>query len=114
MAWNPNKFISQQGGLEKGIENEVLASDQQVHFLPWAYGQRVCPGKKFSQVELCAALAVIFRDHKTQPRPRDGETLDQARARVFKTSLDIEHEGTILHEMREPQSVALEFLKREQ
>ena len=112
LKWNPNKFISTNGA-EKSFENEILASDTQEHFLPWATGQRVCPGKKFSQVELVAALAFIFRDYTVQPQPRSGESMEQARERVFKTGLVIEHEGTILHEMRHPETIELNFSKRE-
>jgi cytochrome P450 len=109
MTWKPQRFISRA---EETLEAEVLASDTQEHFLPWATGQRVCPGKKFSQVEVVAALAWIFRDYEVQPETRAGETVDQARKRVFETSLTIDHEGKILHEMRHPESIALVFTKR--
>jgi cytochrome P450 len=109
MAWNPKRFVSVTGG---SLESEVLASDTQEHFLPWATGQRVCPGKKFSQVEIVAVLAYIFRDYTVQPELRTGESLEQARERIFETSLTIDHEGKILHEMRHPESIALTWTKR--
>jgi cytochrome P450 len=113
MKWNPFKFISSAGGPEEKLETETLAPDTQEHFLPWATGQRVCPGKKFSQVELVAVLAYIFRDYTVQPKPNAGETLEQARKRIFETSLVIDHEGTILHEQRHPQSISLVWTRRE-
>jgi cytochrome P450 len=113
MKWNPKRFVSVPDDAESSFENEVLASDTQEHFLPWATGQRVCPGKKFSQVELVAVLATIFRDYTVQPQTKYGESLEQARERIFKTSLEIEHEGKILHEMRHPESIALVWNKRE-
>ncbi|KAF2787233.1 cytochrome P450 [Melanomma pulvis-pyrius CBS 109.77] len=107
LKWIPDRFISTPDGADKSFENEVLASDTQQHFLPWAAGQRVCPGKKFSQVELVATLAFIFRDYTVHPQPQNGESIEQACNRIFKTSLEIEHEGKILHEMRRPKTIAL-------
>ncbi|KAH8699443.1 cytochrome P450 monooxygenase-like protein [Phaeosphaeriaceae sp. PMI808] len=107
LKWNPNRFISAPADAEKSFKNEVLASDTQEHFLPWATGQRVCPGKRFSQVELVATLAYIFRDYTVHPQPQNGESMDNARTRIFQTGLEIEHESTILHEIRHPETIAL-------
>lgn len=49
------------------MEDEVLLSDKFLEFFGWAYGQRVCLGKRLSQVELVAALAVLFRNHCVDP-----------------------------------------------
>lgn len=116
LKFNPHRFITRSSGHydpDDPFENERLASDTQPHFLPWATGQRVCPGKKFSQVELVAALATLFRNYTVQPQPQKGENMQQARERIFKTALDIDHEGQILHEMRRPESAALVWRKRE-
>jgi cytochrome P450 len=113
MTWNPHRFISNSDGGDKSLEMEILGPDTREHFLPWATGQRVCPGKKFSQVELVATLAYIFRNYTVHPKPVAGENMDQARERIFKTSLVIEHEGKILHEMRHPETIALTWSKRE-
>jgi hypothetical protein len=112
MKWSPNKFISTPDGVAKTIENEVVAPSTQQRYQAWASGMRVCPGIRFSQVELVAVLAVIFRNYTLQPQTRSGESLQQARERIFQTSLDIEHEGKILHEMRSPESTALVWKKR--
>ncbi|KAF2822668.1 cytochrome P450 [Ophiobolus disseminans] len=113
LTWNPHRFISTPDSSAQTLESEILAPDTQKHFVPWAAGQRVCPGKKFSQVELVTTLAYIFRDYTVHPQPRAGENMSEARRRVFKTSLEIEHEGKILHEMRYPGSVALTWRKRD-
>lgn len=112
LQWNPKRFISTTNGTNATIEDEVLESDTQPHFLPWATGQRVCPGRKFSQVELVAALALLLRDYTVNPRPNEGESLDQARKRIFETGLEIEHEGKILHEMRHPRTITLTWRRR--
>ena len=41
-------------------------------FMPWNTGPRVCPGKKFSQVEFVAVVARIFRDWSVEPRVVEG------------------------------------------
>jgi cytochrome P450 len=112
MKWNPERFISSTGA-QGDFDSEALASDTQEHFLPWATGQRVCPGKKFSQVELVAVLAYIFRNYTVQPKTRDGESMEKARERIFETSLEINHEGKMLFEMSHPETVELTWSKRE-
>jgi cytochrome P450 len=112
MTWNPQRFISRSRDHPNELDAELLAPDTQEHFLPWATGQRVCPGKKFSQVELVAVLAYIFRDYTVQPEVHDGESMKDARRRIFDTSLVIDHEGTILHEMRNPGSISLTWTRR--
>lgn len=82
LAWDPRRFFSITHGAS--VVNERLQSDTQPHFLPWATGQRVCPGKKFSQVELVAALALLLRDHAVSPRPNKGETLKQAQRSILR------------------------------
>ncbi|KAJ4361504.1 hypothetical protein N0V95_001841 [Ascochyta clinopodiicola] len=112
MQWNPRRLISVPEGASPALENETLAADTQLQFLPWATGQRVCPGKKFSQVEVVAVLALLLRGHTVQPQLRAGETMDEARRRVFEAGMEIEHEGHILHEMRDPKSIGLTWTRR--
>jgi cytochrome P450 len=112
MKWNPERFIS-SANAAGGFESEVLAYDTQEHFLPWATGQRVCPGKKFSQVEMVAVLAIFFRDYTLQPVSRDGESMEQARRRIFETSLTIDHEGRMLFEISHPETIEVTWKKRE-
>ena len=109
LKWKPERFIT---STQAGIENEVLAPDTTAQFVPWVYGQRLCPGKKFSQVELVSALATLFRDHVVGPQPQPGQSIDDARAMLFKTGMDINHEGTILNEIAEPHKAALVWSKR--
>jgi len=113
MTWNPKRFISTALGADSAMENEILAPDTQPHFLPWATGQRVCPGKKFSQVELVACLAVLFRKHKVQPLPRKGESMDAARKRVFDIGNEVDTERRILHEIKHVDSIFLTWSDRD-
>jgi cytochrome P450 len=113
LAWNPKQHVSVSNHKDTGsFEAEVLAADTSAHFMPWAWGQRVCPGKRFSQVELVAVLAALFRDWRVEIVPVQGETVEQAQKRVWASSLKVDHEGHMLHEMVDPQSVGLVWVKR--
>jgi hypothetical protein len=81
--------------------------------MPWAWGQRVCPGKRFSQVELAAVLAALFKDWRVEVVPEAGETSEQAQKRAWASSLKVDHEGHMLHEMVNPKSVGLRWVKRD-
>lgn len=109
MKWNPEHFITSPSG-SKEIEQEQLLTDTAPHFVPWAYGQRVCPGKRFSQVELVATLATLFHHHRVVPEREGQETLDQALKRAMRTSLNVEQK--LLAEMREPESLGLRWVKK--
>jgi cytochrome P450 len=59
-------------------------------YIPWASGPRVCPGKKFSQVEFVAAIAVLFHRHRVAPvvDTAKGETENLARERTMQVLAD--------------------------
>lgn len=114
LTWDPSRFIGipKEKTSATGFEAESLAADTSEHYMPWAWGQRVCPGKRFSQVELVAALAVLFRNWRVEPEPQQGETLEHARQRVWKASLVTDHQGHMLHEMYNPTSVGLKWVRK--
>ncbi|KAF2792266.1 cytochrome P450 monooxygenase-like protein [Melanomma pulvis-pyrius CBS 109.77] len=105
LTWNPKRFIS-----GSSMETEVLPPDTTDVFFPWAFGKNVCPGKRFSQVELVAVMVVLFRDHGVEPVPENGETVDQARMKTGVIAQDIEQR--LLHEMRQPERVAVRWFER--
>lgn len=37
-------------------------------YMAFLHGPRVCPGKKFGQVEFVAVIATIFKDWRVEPR----------------------------------------------
>lgn len=107
LIWNPKRFIS---NASSNIENESLPSDTSLQFFPWAYGKTVCPGKRFSQVELVAALVALFRDYKLEPVLEKGENIEDARRRVGMLAEDIEMR--LLNELRQPEKVGVIWAKR--
>ncbi|TGO12544.1 hypothetical protein BTUL_0086g00190 [Botrytis tulipae] len=119
LAWNPSRFISMpststltENPSTQDFDKEKVEGDTSDHFMPFAWGQRVCPGKKFAQVELVAVLAALFKDWRVEIVPKDGETGEQARERAWKSSLVVDHERHMLHEMLDPESVGLRWARR--
>jgi len=58
-------------------------------------------------------LAALFREWRVEVVPEQGETLEQAQKRAWASSLKVDHQGHMLHEMVNPQSVGLRWVKRE-
>ena len=111
LDWDPTRFIEpvdEQGGHR--IEAEQLRHFPEQNYLPWSSGERVCPGKRFSQVELAATLAVLFRTYRVDPVPDAGESVTDARKRAQGVSLDIQM--TLLNEMYKPERVGLKWTLR--
>ncbi|KAF5265263.1 hypothetical protein FOXYS1_3916 [Fusarium oxysporum] len=61
LQWLPSRWITTD---ETG---EKLAPTPTGAFLPWAAGPRVCPGKKFSQVEFVAVMACLLKEYTVEP-----------------------------------------------
>ncbi|KAH5770081.1 hypothetical protein HBI88_144740 [Parastagonospora nodorum] len=100
MTWDPARFID-----GKGIGGEQLRIFPDGVYVPWSYGERLCPGKRFSQVELAAVVAVLFRKHGVEVVPEMGEEVVEARERAERVSMDIQM--TLLNEMYQPGKVGL-------
>lgn len=111
LHWNPKRWIHTPPNIANPtIEDESIISDTTNEFLPWAYGQKVCPGKKFSQVELVAAVATFFRDHTLSAFPEGNETQQDATKRAEKKAIDVDKR--LLNEMKNAASVGLVWKKR--
>ncbi|KAG0647532.1 Multidrug resistance fer6 [Hyphodiscus hymeniophilus] len=86
LMWKPSRWIrSNLTPPTASAMIDVLDSEELVDapvkgsYIPWADGPRICPGKKFSQVEFVAAISVLLWKHRISINPRPGETLAQAR-----------------------------------
>lgn len=89
----------------------VLSRSNCLHLtFRWGEGPRVCPGKKFAQVEFVAVLATLFKDWSVRPQSRPGETIQQTRERVQAVLADSRVEITL--QMRNPSSVGMVWKKR--
>lgn len=59
MVWRPGRWIITVQG-EGGLKAEEFFQPVPGSFVPWAHGPRICPGKKFSQVEFVAVISCLL------------------------------------------------------
>ncbi|CAI6331735.1 unnamed protein product [Periconia digitata] len=105
--WDPTRWIHVESNTEPGIESEILLPDTTRGFLGWGLGQRICPGKRYSQVELVAAIALIFRESRVSFVPDPDETESEARLRMITMAQDMAFRMT--HEIRNGDKIQLRW-----
>jgi cytochrome P450 len=113
LNWRPQRWIllSESSALaQRPLEHEYLRTPPRGAYVPWSDGARVCPGKKFGQVEFVASMVSLFREHRVEVVPESGESVEMARERVLGVVLD--SRVTLLLQMRRPESVALRWVER--
>jgi cytochrome P450 len=112
LTWNPRRWIVTDVPPGESLAKEGLLPDTHGCYMPWAIDQHVCPGKRYSQVELVAVLARIFGEYRVTPSIDRGETGEEARARVLKIAMETQSKA-LLNEMRSPEKAGLVWSKRE-
>lgn len=104
LVFRPDRWIDNADpGSE--ISNEEVFQPAPGVFVPWAAGPRVCPGKKFAQVEFVAVVSRLFRKHKVGPVLEHGETIQDAKKRIFDVVADSHLVITL--QMRHPEKIKL-------
>ncbi|GME39068.1 uncharacterized protein K452DRAFT_130448 [Neofusicoccum parvum] len=92
------------------IDREYLRAPLRGAFMGWSDGSRVCPGRKFVQVEHVAVVVALCRDHHVEPVRLEGESAERARKRVVEC---VGESGMrLLFQMLRPESVALAWRER--
>ena len=86
------------------------ASNTECAFFAWSAGPRLCPGKKFSQVEWVAVIVTLLRRHRVRVAKEKGESEREARERAKGVIQDLKL--VLTPKMRSPDSVQLEWIKR--
>ncbi|KAI1171061.1 cytochrome P450 [Nemania sp. FL0916] len=89
LAWRPSRWINSCKAGEEEFDLPIRGT-----FIGWSEGTRDCPGRKFSQVEFTATMAVLFLRSRVKPVTQDGESIEKARARVM--DLIEKDTGTVL------------------
>ena len=116
LEWRPQRWIESSHpeaaapeSLSAVLEAETLFVPPKGTYFPWSDGARNCPGKKFAQVEHVAAMAALLRDHRADPVPLSGESVDDTRRRA----LGVVKDSTLglLIEMKNPRSVGVRWSK---
>ena len=78
-VWRPSRWLD---------EDEDFLQPPPGMFNPWTHGPRVCPGKKFGQVEFVAVIARLLRNGKVKPKLKGNEKIEDAIVRVKEVVQD--------------------------
>lgn len=106
--FRPSRWI--RNGLTTSEEEFCQPTDDREAFFPWSLGARICPGKKFSQVEYVAIISYVLRRVRVEAVPLEGETPEATRVRVWENTRDSEPQVTM--NMRHPEKVCLRLIAR--
>lgn len=111
LVFRPSRWIESPKSEESTsiFQTEVLRKPAPGTYLPWSEGARVCPGKKFSQVEFVAVMVSLFRANTVHAVPRDGESIHDAQRRILDVVED--SDMYISLKMRRPGSVFLRWVR---
>jgi cytochrome P450 len=107
--WNPSRWLTADTSSSKSLDGETQSQRPERSYIAWSTGPRVCPGKKFSQVEHTAALATLFHKHRVAPvvRQAEGETIEQARERIMEVIQDSTQ--ILVFRMNRPEDMSLQW-----
>ncbi len=83
LVLRPDRWIQKQNDGSEALVHPIEGS-----YVPWASGPRVCPGKKFSQVEFVAVIACLLKDHRVRPVLMSGELEKEALKRIQGVVMD--------------------------
>ena len=114
LEWRPSRWINKESTNNSNsmIDDETVIVPLKGSFIAWSEGARVCPGKKFSQVEFVAAMAGIFRNGRVEPLLiRGDENMDGARERVMNL-VESDTGQVLLLQMLHPERAPLVWEKR--
>lgn len=99
-TWRPSRFIK---------DDELIVPSPAGTFLPWITGPRVCPGKKFAQVEFVATMATCLREHRIRAIANPGETAEQLSKRVYGVACDSEMAANPTLKMKHPENISFKW-----
>ncbi|TVY16613.1 Cytochrome P450 [Lachnellula arida] len=108
-AWKPSRWILGSTATAPYTNKERLFVPQKGTYFPWSEGPQSCLGKKFSQVEVVAFLAGLFKEHHILPILKADERMIDARKRAQDCADDVNY--NMLLKMSHPSRVKLECVK---
>ena len=113
LAWRPSRWIKSATPTTRLMctEDEEIIVPQRGVYIPWSEGERSCPGKRFSQVEVVAALAAIFLDCRVDPVLESGESEEAARSRILH-QIGTDSAQVLLLQMLHPERVPLVWRRK--
>lgn len=112
LDWEPSRWITSSASDKTGVD-DILSSESflkfpksQNPFIAWSGGDRVCPGRKFSQVEFVGVLVGLFRRHRIHPVQFAGEDIAAAKERL-RTFIHKDVGMKLLLQLLHPEQVKL-------
>lgn len=111
LAWRPSRWIQKSSAAGPGGgDADEFSMPPRGAFIGWSEGVRDCVGRKFSQVEFVATMAVLFRHWRVDPVVFPGETPEAARKRVVHL-IETDSYAVLLLQMLHPQRAPLVWRK---
>jgi cytochrome P450 len=108
LVWRPSRWLEHQK--TTADDSSPLMHPFEGSYVPWNHGPRVCPGRKFSQVEFVRLLFTIFANgSRVELVPDAGENLVGVRTRALRTIARAKVEVTL--KMIESEKIKLRWTK---
>ncbi|RDW68480.1 hypothetical protein BP5796_09137 [Coleophoma crateriformis] len=107
LTWRPSRWITKSTSLD---EDTVIKAQPPGVFIPWISGPRVCPGKKFAQVEFVAVIAAMMSSWRVGIVREGAETQEQSRIRALQIVQNSKVEFTL--KMKKPNGVGLKWIRK--
>ncbi|KAI0200589.1 cytochrome P450 [Astrocystis sublimbata] len=106
LTWRPSRYITAGKPGDEEWNSPVRGA-----FVGWSEGTRDCPGRKFSQVEFVATMAVLLRDWCVSPVLKPGESTEAAQKRVMDL-IETDSGPVLLLQMLHPERAPLTWQRR--
>lgn len=109
--FNPKRFV--RAASEESQEAFAMPPETQEYgalYIAWVFGARVCPGKKFSQVEFVAVISHILSLYRIEVLQEQRESPSQARDRL-KGVLREKYFNVSAH-IKRPEDAGIRFVRR--
>jgi cytochrome P450 len=107
--FNPQRFVSTSFPTTNDSKEKLVVPGG-VGYIPWTAGPRICPGKKFSEVEFVATIAAILSSFKIEVVKQVGESDAGAKAKTLAV-LD-EKVFNISAHLKRPEDATIRFVRR--
>lgn len=105
--FNPKRFIT----VNKDGKESLAAPPGDAVFMGWVFGQRMCAGKKFSQVEFVGVVAQLLSTYRVEMvKESPSETEEEARTRML--GVLAEKYFVIGAQLKRPEDVSLRLVPR--
>ena len=109
LTWRPQRWIRIDPKTGRECIAPVPAGGA---FMAWSTGPRVCPGKKFSQVEFVAVISSMLRRYRLKPLTVSGKTTTEEQARLALLEVIEDSQNIITPKMRKPEDAGVVFVER--